>query len=140
MENYGAFNITLIVDLPLFVDPFLLFNSKEPAYQKLHTHIIDYLKYLRNAAAHGELSEGRLRELFCFPEVRQNWLGFSKTDNAGRGLEMKFARVLAENLNQIFTDFGKERKRPAGHSIAHIFLYGLKTRWRYPKAARGRAT
>jgi len=27
IEEYGAFNISLINDLPLFIDPFLLFNS-----------------------------------------------------------------------------------------------------------------
>ncbi len=26
LEEYGAFNISLINDLPLFIDPFLLFN------------------------------------------------------------------------------------------------------------------
>jgi len=28
-ENYGAFNISLICDLPLFIDPFLLYSSKK---------------------------------------------------------------------------------------------------------------
>src|SRR5690606_18751845 len=104
LEDFGAFNVSLIVDLPLFVDPFLLFNSKNPSYQKLHTQIVGYLLYLRDVAAEGELSPGRLRELFCFPEVKQNWLGFSKTDNSGRGLGMKFASALADNLNNIFND------------------------------------
>jgi hypothetical protein len=30
LEKYGAFNISLLADPPLFVDPFLLFNSKRP--------------------------------------------------------------------------------------------------------------
>jgi hypothetical protein len=115
LEEFGAFNVSLIVDLPLFVDPFLLFNSKEPAYQQLHEQIINYLRYLRDVAAESELSPGRLRELFCFPEVRQNWLGFSQTDNAGRGLGMNIARALAENLNNIFNDFGKERVTRGSH-------------------------
>lgn len=115
LEEFGAFNVSLIVDLPLFVDPFLLFNSKEPTYQQLHEQIINYLRYLRDVAAGGDLSPGRLRELFCFPEVRQNWLGFSQTDNAGRGLGMKFAGALAENLNNIFNDFGKERVTRGSH-------------------------
>ena len=32
IEDYGAFNISLLSDLPLFIDPFLLFNSKNPEY------------------------------------------------------------------------------------------------------------
>jgi hypothetical protein len=115
LEEFGAFNISLIVDLPLFVDPFLLFNSKEEKYQQLHTQIIEYLRYLRDVATDTKLPAGRLRELFCFPEVRQNWLGFSKTDNSGRGLGMKFARALADNLHNIFNDFGNEQVTQSSH-------------------------
>lgn len=32
LERYGAFNISLVTDLPLFIDPFLLFNSKKSEY------------------------------------------------------------------------------------------------------------
>lgn len=32
LDKYGAFNISLINDLPLFIDPFLLFGSKKPEY------------------------------------------------------------------------------------------------------------
>ena len=28
MDEYGAFDISVVSDLPLFIDPFLLFNSK----------------------------------------------------------------------------------------------------------------
>ncbi len=47
LEEYGAFNVSLINDLPLFVDPFLLFNSEKEEYQVLHDQMIDYLKFLR---------------------------------------------------------------------------------------------
>jgi len=43
LENYGAFNISLINDLPLFVDPFLLFNSRKPKYRTLHNEILKYV-------------------------------------------------------------------------------------------------
>jgi hypothetical protein len=43
LERHGAFDISLITDLPLFVDPFLLFNSKKPEYRKLHDEMIQYL-------------------------------------------------------------------------------------------------
>ena len=41
LENYGAFNISLINDLPLFIDPFLLFGSKKEEYKLLHKRILD---------------------------------------------------------------------------------------------------
>jgi len=43
LEQYGAFNISLVADLPLFIDPFLLFNSKKKKYKQLHEDIIKYL-------------------------------------------------------------------------------------------------
>jgi hypothetical protein len=33
LKKYGAFNISLLSDLPLFIDPFLLFHSKKPKYR-----------------------------------------------------------------------------------------------------------
>ena len=36
IEEYGALNISLINDLPVFIDPFLLFNSENEEYKKLH--------------------------------------------------------------------------------------------------------
>lgn len=46
IEEYGAFNISLIADLPLFIDPFLLFNSEESEHQRLHADIIEYMRFL----------------------------------------------------------------------------------------------
>ena len=39
LDRCGAFNISLVADLPLFVDPFLIFNSRRPRYRKLHMEI-----------------------------------------------------------------------------------------------------
>ena len=46
IEEYGAVNISLINDLPLFIDPFLLFNSEDPDFQKIHKEMINYLLFL----------------------------------------------------------------------------------------------
>ena len=60
LEKYGAFNISLINDLPLFVDPFLLFNSDKEEYQQLHVEIIRYLHFLRDKSAEEGIEEGLL--------------------------------------------------------------------------------
>jgi hypothetical protein len=36
LEEYGALDISIASDLPLIIDPFLLFNGDKPAYQDLH--------------------------------------------------------------------------------------------------------
>jgi hypothetical protein len=115
LEEYGALNISLVVDLPLFIDPFLLFQSKKARYQQLHAAMISYLRYLRDAASNALQSKARLRHLYCFPEITQNWLGFSLDSNRGRGLGMDFATALAENLDGIFETFGEERVTRGTH-------------------------
>src|SRR5215208_4495015 len=115
LEEYGAFNVSLINDLPLFIDPFLLFNGEKEDYQRLHDQIIDYLKFLRDKSVAGSTDEGLLKSWFAFSEVKQNWLGFSETGNAGSGLGPKFAHALNHNLNTFFTDFGQERVTEGSH-------------------------
>ena len=115
LQTYGAFNISLLNDLPLFVDPFLLFNSKKLEYQKLHEDIIHYLSFLRDKSMAGSIKPGLLMTWFTFPEVKQNWLGYSVEGNAGSGLGTNFARALHQNLNTIFTSFGSEEITHGSH-------------------------
>jgi hypothetical protein len=117
LEEYGDFNISLLVDLPLFVDPFLLFNSDKPEYQALHDRIIDYLTFLRETSQGSATPKGLLRARYCFKEVKQTWLGFSVERNAGRGLGMDFAQTLSEGLANLFpgTDVRNEPITKAAH-------------------------
>src|ERR1017187_8729383 len=69
-------NISLVNDLPLFIDPFLLFNSRKPEYRALHDEIISYLRFLRDRAVEGTIDDALLEAGFTFREVKQNWLGF----------------------------------------------------------------
>ena len=115
LEQYGAFNVSLINDLPLFVDPFLLFNSKKPEYQELHAEIIRYLRFLRDKSLSSDIRKGLLRGWFTFPEVKQNWLGYSLVGNSGSGLGIKFASALHLNLNSIFSNFGDETITRSSH-------------------------
>lgn len=55
LDKYGAFNISLVTDLPLFIDPFLLFNSKKKAYRQLHDDMIKYLRFLKDKSTAGSV-------------------------------------------------------------------------------------
>jgi hypothetical protein len=109
LKNYGAFNISLLNDLPLFVDPFLLFNSENETYLKLHEEIIKYVQFLKTQSSRN-LPIGALKSWFYFSEIKENWLGYSKSGNSGRGLGAQFANSLKLNLTTIFKDFGDENK------------------------------
>lgn len=115
LRKYGAFNISLLADLPLFVDPFLLFNSRKPKYRALHDQIIKYLRFLKDKSAGGDLPPGLLDAWYRFPEIQQNWLGFSGKGNRGHGLGGEFAQALHSNLGKIFGTFGTERITKGSH-------------------------
>jgi hypothetical protein len=115
LESYGALDISLVADLPLFVDPFLLFNSSKPEYQKLHEEMIEYMRFLKAKADSGTLSGELIKSWYVFSEVKQNWLGYSLEGNKGRGLGPKFAQALHSNLHTVFKDFGNERVTKGRH-------------------------
>ncbi len=123
VEKYGAFNVSLLSDLPLFIDPFLLFNSKKPEYRELHDRMIQYLKFLRDKSAQGPLNNGLVSAWFKFPEVKQNWLGFARKSNRGSGLGSAFAQELHENLHRVFTSFGTEQVTKGSH-LEKLCLFG----------------
>ena len=124
LEDYGAFNISLINDLPLFIDPFLLFNSEEPVYQELHESIIQYMRFLKDVSINEAVSEPLMLEWFAFREVKQTWLGFSKVGNDGTGLGRDFAVSLLKNLKNVFQDFGDERVTKGSHLEKLCLLKG----------------
>ena len=115
VSQYGALNISLVNDLPLFIDPFLLFESKKIEYKRLHDQIISYVKFLKNIATTKSLSDVEIEYWFYFPEVKQNWLGFSRDGNGGSGLGREFAGVLTRNLKSVFSNFGEEVLTKSSH-------------------------
>lgn len=102
LEEYGAVDISLVCDIPLFVDPLLIFNSEKDEYKKLHKKIIKYFHFLA-VKAQGGLTKGEISAWFGFHEVKQNWLGYSLSGNGGLALGKKFSEFLANNIQFALT-------------------------------------
>jgi hypothetical protein len=115
LDEYGAVDLSLVSDIPLFVDPFLLFNSEDEVYRQLHDDIINYLGFLRDKSTSSDPSKGQLQAWYTFGEVKQNWLGFTLLGNGGSGLGTDFAKALHENLHRIFHDFSDEAITAGSH-------------------------
>lgn len=115
LEQYGAFNISLVTDLPLFIDPFLLFNSRNKRYRQLHDDIIKYLIFLKDKSTSQTLESGPLKAWYVFKEVKQNWFGYSVAGNKGSALGPGFGRALNANLHRLFYEFGQERVSRGSH-------------------------
>lgn len=116
IESYGAVNISLINDMPLFIDPFLLFNSEKEEYQEMHKNIISYLLFLqKQSEKYPSPPPGMLSAWYIFSEVKQTWLGFSLEGNSGKGLGKSFAKNLHSALQTIFKNFGTETITKSSH-------------------------
>lgn len=114
LEEYGALDISVVADMPLFIDPFLLFNSDNPAYQALHELILEYLRFLRDHAD-ADLNPGLIKAWYAFKEVKQNWLGFTEGGNAGHGLGRGFATSLHAALGDVLGNLGDETITQSSH-------------------------
>lgn len=116
IESYGALDISLVNDLPLFIDPFLLFCSDKAEYRKIHESIIEYIVFLKSEAETGRsFDKSMYKAWFSFSEVKQNWLGFSEAGNSGRGMGWDFAEGLFNGLLTVFSDFGSEDMLESPH-------------------------
>lgn len=115
IRQYGAFNVSLLSDLSLFIDPFLLFNSEKSEYRQLHEQIIRYLTFLRDKSISTNITPGLLKEWYFFKEVKQTWLGFARSGNKGSALGAEFANALNENFPLIFKEYGTEQITRSSH-------------------------
>ena len=97
IEEYGAVDISFVCDLPLFIDPMLIFNSEKKEYKKLHEKIIKYFHFLYKKAQEG-LSPKELGAWFEFNEVPNNWLGYAMAGNKGAALGKQYAKFLYKNI------------------------------------------
>ena len=103
IEEYGAVDISLVCDIPLFIDPLLIFNSSKKKYKELHEGIIKYFHFLATKAQ-GNLSESEIKTWFTFKEVCNNWLGYSLEGNKGSALNMEFAKILYKNIGFVLNN------------------------------------
>jgi hypothetical protein len=114
LEDYGAYDISVVTDTPLFIDPFLLFTSEDDKYQALHEGMLEYLRFLKRKGS-APLTEGAIQNWYAFREVKQNWLGFTEDSNAGHGLGKKFARELHQAFGGLLKNFGEETVTESSH-------------------------
>jgi hypothetical protein len=107
LDNYGALNICISSDLPLFIDPFLLFASEKPKYKELHDKVVNHLLLLKAYAIENNGKDVNIN-LFKFPEIKQNWLGLAQYGNEGHGLGKRFAKGAISAFNGFYNSFGEE--------------------------------
>lgn len=91
IEQCGAYNPTLNVDSPLFIDPLLLNYSANKKFRaravgEFEQHFSQVLKLFSLAQSDYQVAEKAAKRLLEFPEVRYTCLGFSGSSIHGGGI------------------------------------------------------
>ena len=84
------------IDLPLGIDPFLLFKSRDREYRHLHEVILDTFNAGIKAIREGHPDEAH--RLFDFPEVSAIGLGYTQGGKRGSGVGTYFAGLIIDTL------------------------------------------
>src|SRR3989442_1018151 len=72
------------IDLPLGIDPFLLFKSRDAQFKTLHDSILRAFNFGFELIRHGEYDKAT--NLLTFPEVAQLGLGYTTKGKRGTGV------------------------------------------------------
>jgi hypothetical protein len=85
-----------------------------------------YLTFLKSKSEAGITDISQIKSWYLFPEVKQNWFGYSKVGNGGSGLGEKFGKAMSSSMHIVFDDLGKERITQSSHlEKAGLFEIGV---------------
>ncbi len=101
LPGISQFNVDFIiskvdVDIPIGIDPFLLWKSRDSTFQNLHLEILNAFNAGINLIKTGKTEEARV--LFDFPEVPEIGLGYTKKGRKGSGLGDYLSKLIVETL------------------------------------------
>lgn len=85
------------VDLPMGIDPFLLFKSRDSELFDLHSTILQTFGRGIELLRRGKLSE--VRHLFDFPEASEIGFGYTQKSKRGAGVGTYLSELIIETLN-----------------------------------------
>jgi hypothetical protein len=84
------------IDVPVGIDPFLLYKSRDPDYRELHKSLVDVFNTGIEMVKRGLVD--RARKLLDFPEVSAIGMGYTKRGKRGSGVGTHLAGLIVETL------------------------------------------
>ena len=84
------------VDLPLGIDPFLLYKSRNPNYRELHSLLVRTFNAGIDAIRRNRVTEARA--LFDFPEVAAVGLGYTQGGRRGSGVGTHLSNLIIDTV------------------------------------------
>ena len=100
VDDYGAVNISLLADTPLFIDPLLIYSNDDPQIRSLYPRLSNYLRFLDKIAINNP-TEQEIKYYFEAKEIKENWLGLCTSGNQGSALGKDFAHELFSSIKTI---------------------------------------
>jgi hypothetical protein len=93
LPNISQFEVDFVVprigtDIPVGIDPFLLYKSRDFELSALHRQIVDLFN-IGFKLVHGGQKQ-KARSLFSFPEVSEIGFGYSRKGKRGSGVVDSF--------------------------------------------------
>src|SRR5205823_11912640 len=86
------------VDVPVGIDPFLLFKSRDPNLRSLHEVVIEAFRVGVELVKDGRITDAR--KLLRFPEVREIGLGYTRKGKGGSGLGAFLSDLILDTLRE----------------------------------------
>src|SRR5205085_1036611 len=84
------------IDVPVGIDPFLLFKSRDPEFQTLHGRILAVFRSGIELVVKNKQDEAR--RLFRFPEVSEIGLGYTRGSKRGSGVGDYLSELILDTL------------------------------------------
>lgn len=84
------------IDLPIGIDPFLLYKSRDLVFSVLHTEILSVFNYGIHAIQTGNIAVAE--DVFRFPEVSEIGMGYTQKSKRGSGIGTFLSQLIVETL------------------------------------------
>ncbi|MBS1793392.1 MAG: hypothetical protein JSS81_06035 [Acidobacteria bacterium] len=102
LEGISQFEVDFVIphvgaDIPVGIDPFLLYKSRDQILSKLHTKIIEAFNQGVRLIADRKYREAE--QLFTYPEVKEIGLGYSKDGKDGDGVGEGLTSLIVKSLS-----------------------------------------
>lgn len=103
LENVSQYEVDFViprlgVDLPLGIDPFLLYKSRDSELASLHQKMVG--AFNEGIGYVSRTNENAAEKLFDFPEVREIGFGYSKASKRGSGVGRYLSDLIIETLRE----------------------------------------
>jgi hypothetical protein len=101
IRNISQYDVDFViprvgVDVPVGIDPFLLYKSRDPEYRTLHASLVSAFNAGIDAIRRGKRSEAV--RLFDFPEVSAIGMGYTRGSKRGSGVGSHLSGLIIETL------------------------------------------